>query len=288
MLHLMLGDHHSAVAVGEVSSWFRPTKQHHFQLGCACGDLDCPRWAQLREERESRFHRAVAEETGARYVVDSSKEISWLIDTRRWAAKSGMEVRNVFVWKDPVELAFSFWKRRGDLWLWRREFVKYYQRLEQLKLPIATVNLGEALRSPESKIADLAKAVGMNYEKGMERFWEFEHHHLFGSYGVKRQTQIGDSFFKPPSYPAEFEVHLDELKSGIEEDTEVARLIELLRANDVSEGQAPMREVALSHPLPVWYYAQKAKHRVRRYRPRHKDPDRSHSVATIPVDERAD
>lgn len=292
MLHLMLGSSSEAVAVGEVLNWFRPIKAHHFQPSCACGRTDCPFWNQLSETKESRFHKAVTTTTGKPFVVDSSKEISWLIDTRRWASTSGMSVFNVFIWKDPVDLAHSFWKRTGDLMLWRSEFLKYYKRIDQVALPLLTVNLGELLSTPNTTLSQLCAAIGMRYEPGMERFWEFEHHHLFGNYGVRRQAQIGESYFQPPSYPPEFESQRAILEDGLKEDNEVKELIEFLRDRDVAASGENVSKsqwsVELSHPLPLWYYGQKLKRRVRRLRPKPVDLGRSHSVATIPVENQKD
>lgn len=289
MLHLILGSSSQAVAVGEALNWFRPVKTHHFEIECGCGLSDCSRWEYVREVRESQFHAGVAQRTGAQFVVDSSKEISWLIDARRWAWKSDMNCVNLFVWKDPLELAYSYWKRGGGLMLWRAEFLKYYKRVFASGLPLLTVNLGDLIDHPRSTVSTVAASVGVEYEERMERFWDQEHHHLFGSYGVRRQAQIGESFFKRLSFDGEFQVHVPDLKERIAADVEVSELIEKLRAFDVSQvttNDLPNQYPA--HPLPPFYYAQKLKRRLRRYRPQSSDHSLSHSVATIPVDDSDD
>lgn len=284
----MLAGARDAVAVGEALNWFRPTKTHHFELSCACGDPECSRWVELSRTEEDGFHAAIARQTGSRFVVDSSKELSWLIDTRRWANQRGMSVSNVFVWKDPIQLSYSFWKRTGDPNLWRYEFLTYYNRLRQTGIPLIAINLGDVLAEPRMKLGQLCDALGMVYVDGMERFWNVEHHHLFGNYGVRRQSQIGDSLLEPPVFSQEFQVHVDRLEREIREDAEVGELVARLRSADVSNADQNLIDSTvprISHPLPVWYYGQRFKRGIRRIKPRSNNLPRTHSAATIPVEE---
>ena len=139
LLHLMLGSSPNSFSVGEIESWFRPTDRHHHTLECACGDEYCSVWSELRELRPSHFHKSAALKSGVDYIIDSSKSLSWLIDVGRWSYRNTMHVRYVFVWKEPIDLAFSFWKRGHEIGHWRREFVKYYRRMLQVPFPMRTV-----------------------------------------------------------------------------------------------------------------------------------------------------
>ncbi len=52
----------------------------------------------------------------------------------------------------------------------------------------------------------------MPYFEGKERFWEKEHHYLFGSHTVYQQTARQDSEIKAARvFPPEFQAHQDTL-----------------------------------------------------------------------------
>ncbi len=127
MLHLMLGNSPDAFACGEVHAWYRPHKRHHFIGNCRCGRNPCPVWERIRTVPERQFYKRVIEELKVGFIIDSSKELGWLIDSQDWAIAGGIKVLNLVLWKDPIDLAYSHWKRGEGLNSWRRGFVNFYK-----------------------------------------------------------------------------------------------------------------------------------------------------------------
>jgi len=262
MLHLMLGNAPDAFACGEVQSWFRPDMKHHFRITCPCGNDPCPVWQKLRHLEAHQFHVEACRRLNVKFVIDASKALSWFLDVRRWAGTTGPDVFNVFIWKDLVDLAHSFWKRGYPRMLWRAEFVKYYRRLEQCGLPVIAVNYNELVREPKKKLADLCRVLGMEYFDGKERFWEKESHHLFSSFGVRQQLEAKDSQIREvEEVPSEFLDHAEFVRRTIATDGEVKRLIEFLRRHDVSvyNGPRAQQRFVPRQPFPPWYYWHRAK-----------------------------
>ncbi|RPI34544.1 MAG: hypothetical protein EHM70_02545 [Chloroflexota bacterium] len=292
MLHLILGNAANAFACGEAVSWFRPEKTHHFRFDCACGQSDCPVWSGLKEVPEAQFYAAAFKKLPIHYLVDSSKDISWLLDARRWTGACGIRNINVFIWKDPVDLAYSFWKREYKKTAWRAHFVKYFRRVQEAGLPILAVNYNELARAPQQKIAEICAAIDMPYFAGKERFWEKEQHHLFGSFGVRKQVQIGDSFIQPDkAFPPEFEEQLKDLREQIAKDAEVQEIVTTLRGVDVSvveRGVGARQKFQPPIPYPAWYYWHQFKRLWRQRFPRNSDLTKSKKVATIPISEEGD
>ena len=267
MLHLMLGNASDAFACGEAESWFRPEMKHHFRITCPCGDDPCSVWADLRQLSAAEFHAEACRRLNVRYLIDSSKALSWLLDVRRWAGANGPDIFNIFIWKDPIELAHSFWKRGYDRLLWRTEFVKYYGRLSRIGLPLIAVNYGDLVRQPSLKLAEICRAIGMEYFEGKERFWEKTAHHLYGSPSVRRQAEAKESTIQAMvDMSPDFADQARFVEQTLGQDTEMKRLIEFLRRHDVSNvdaGPRPQRFIP-RHPLPPWYYWQRAKQCYRR------------------------
>jgi len=292
MLHLILGNAPDAFACGEAISWFRPEKTHHFKLDCACGKPDCPVWRDLKSIPENKFYPAAFKKLSINYLIDSSKELSWLLDTRHWTGKYGINNINLFIWKDPLDLAYSFWKREYKKDAWRKHFVTYFQRVQETGLPILAVYYNELVLSPEQKVEEICAAIGIPYFTGKERFWEKEQHHLFGSFGVRRQVQIGDSFIQThkPFHP-DFEKQLMNIQEQIANDVEVQQIVEILQAADVAtvvKGAGARQQFRSRFPYPVWYYSQRVKRFWHQRFPRKTDLTRSKKVATIPVSDKGD
>jgi hypothetical protein len=290
MVHLILGNTADAFSCGEVMNWFRPVKTHHFKINCVCGKYPCPIWEKFETISEEQFYAIAFRELKVNFLIDSSKELSWLIDAWSWATTNEIKAFNIFVWKDPINLAYSFWKRGNDLMFWRSQFVKYYKRVIEVGLPVLAVNYNDLTRNPRVKVAEICAALGMPYFEGKERFWEKEHHHLFGSLGVRRQVEAGNSIIKSKDkYPPDFEIYVDFLQKRIAADSRVQHIVEFLRQADVSliSSEGSYTQQFLPHkPYPPWYYIQRAKQLFRKHFPKKTDPTKHEQVATIPLKQR--
>lgn len=267
MLDLMLGNGSEAFSCGEVYAWFRPWRTHHFDTICSCADgTRCPVWLEARDLPEARFHKGVAELTGSRFVIDSSKQPSWVYDTQRWAESGGYDVYNLALWKDPVDLAHSLWKRGGDIMDWRRSFIRYFNEILELDVPFHAVHFGRLTEDPASTLRTVCEVVGLPWRTDRERFWEGDHHHLFGSMGTRRQVELGESRIASGSqFEDGFEEQLDYLQEQLSEDTELQGLLDLLERRDVSQAEprVPHRHDPPAR-LPMWFHTAKVKRTVRR------------------------
>jgi len=271
MLDLMLGNAPDAFSCGEVYTWFRPWQKYHFQLQCRCGQDPCSIWEQIRHVPENQFHATIVENLGINFVADSSKELCWLIDTQEWAVANQLDVFKLLLWKNPIDLVYSHWKRSGDLTAWRHEFVSYYGKFLQTGLPFRSVHFNELVKHPQRKLEEICAFVGMSYFDGKERFWEKQHHHIGGSHGTFMQMANKDSTIRASeTFAPEFEAHIDTLSQQIAEDSEVQQILDTLRQAEVSAGdssKAVNHGLVARRPYPLWYYARKVRQVFRRYFP---------------------
>ena len=286
MLHLILGNDESAFACGEIVNRFRPVKTHHRPFECACRVYPCPVWQRLDSTNERTFYREAFNILGVDLITDSSKEASWLLDARRWAERDDLTTINVFVYKDPIDLAYSFWKRGHNLMRWRSELVLYYGRVLGVGLPLLTINLGELLENPAGKVEQTCRVIGIPYAPGKERFWEKSHHHAFGNLGVQRQVQSGRSVFqRDRTYPADFAQHIDELRGRIASDLELQWLLQHLADAEVKnhpEAAGRGQQFDRPRPYPTWYYRQRLRRLWYGRFPRTDDAAVSEAAATVP------
>jgi len=273
MLDLMLGNAPDAFSCGEVSAWFRPWRTHHFRIDCSCHQDPCPYWSKIKDYPERNFHRQVFEQLNVNYVIDSSKEIRWIVDNNNWAARHQIRVINLLIWKDPMDLAYSYWKRDYGPFFWRRVFVDYYTKFLQVELPFVSVSHKELVQHPGEKLAHICQVVGMPYFQGKERFWEKEHHFVFGSGGVQKQTAYGTSEIRSDDpFTPQFRQEMENLSEKIDQDAQVQKILGALKKAEVSHYDRNMTLLYQQSALPVakrpfWYYKDWLKRKIRGYFP---------------------
>jgi hypothetical protein len=287
MLDLILGNAPDAFSCGEVSAWFRPYRKHHFQIECVCGERPCPVWEKLKDLTESTFHAELAKRMGIRFVIDSSKDICWLIDAQGWASDHDLRTATILIWKDPVDLAYSYWKRGRDAFAWREAFVKCYGWVQQIGLPYVSVQYDDLAADPARTTEALCHALGMPYFDGKVRFWEKQCHHLFGSTGIRLQAGAKDSRIESTKrYPKEFESHRDELLRRLEQDEQAQKVMRALKRFDILLAPPKDMYAAAYVPkriLPFWYYRKKTLRRLRRHFPERYENSARLEIETVPV-----
>jgi len=287
MLDLILGNGPDAFSCGEVSAWFRPYRKHHLRIDCLCGQDPCPVWEKIKDIPERFFHAAVAKELNVKFMIDSSKDICWLVDAQKWASSQGLRTVNLMIWKDPVDLAYSYWKRGRQIEGARRAFVKCYGWALRLELPFLSIRYDELVRDPSGSVERLCQALGMPYFEGKSRFWEKKHHHLFGSGGIRTQAEDKDSRIeKSKAYPAEFEKQRSSIEKRLAGDRNVQRIILALRRADVlrrDEAGIPETDFIRPRRMPLWYYRKMVIRSLRRYLPERYDDSKGRAVETIPL-----
>lgn len=269
MLDLMLGNADNAFSCGEVYSWFRPTRRNHFVLRCsACAPEPCAIWNGLKDVKENLFHDTIFRKLGVDLVVDSSKNLCWVLDSNTWARRRSIRVVNLVIWKDPVDLAYSFFKRGGTSMEWRDPFVDYYSKFISLGMPFISVSYDELVADPARKLRAVCEAIQIPYFSGKENFWIKKHHHLFGSGGTRKQMVAGNSAIKSTPRSPEFLAVEQSIRDAIQQDSAVHRIIDELSRHEISSlgGLVPDRS-APRNGRPVWYYYRMAKCRLRRYFP---------------------
>ncbi|GAB4534108.1 MAG: hypothetical protein Kow0063_16860 [Anaerolineae bacterium] len=272
MFGLMLGNGPDVFYCGEVFARFRPWQKHHFLSKCRCGQVPCPVWEKIGAAPARRFHATVFEQLGVHFVVDSSKDLVWVIDTHRWAATSGIKVLNLLLWKSPINQAYSQWKRGEGLTGWRRAFVSYYKKFLQVGLPFRSVSFNDLVGNPQGKLSRICEIIGMPYFPGKERFWEEQHHYLFGSHGTYEQVAARKSVIRASEdFPPEFEAYVDDLARQIAQDSEVQQILGALQQMEVSNNNDDLGQEArafeVRSPYPLWYYLMRIRQMICRYLP---------------------
>lgn len=255
LLDLMLGNHPETFSCGEVYAYFRPWRKHHYYAKCGCGKDPCPVWDKLMAVPEDGFHQAAASLPGINHVVDSSKDLSWVLKSSEWARRSGMHVRHVVIWKEPIQLAYSHWKRKQPLNSFRHDFLVYYGRFLKLGLPFVSVNFDTLVSNPAETIRKLCELVGLPWREGQEEFWNKEHHQLFGAASTGQQASAGNSRIETrKDYPEQFLSKYEPLLSDLANNSRFLEIIAALEEKEIGKDSVPSFTGRANPPKPLWYY----------------------------------
>lgn len=256
MLDAILGNARDAFSCGEMYAWFRPWHINHYSIDCACGNANCSIWKKLKEFDETEIYDAIFKELNVNYIIDSSANLAWVID-QNLRLKNRYDIINLVIWKNPITLYYSYWKREikkiKGLHSFSSNFKKYYGNIIKSGLPFYSVKYESFVNDTSTVLKKLCEVIDMPYFEGKDRFWEKEHHFLYGSYGVKKQILNKTSMIiREESKPEEFNQVMTEVQDYISKDENLSLIINSLSKYDVLN-----ESIADSHSEKIYWTHQK-------------------------------
>lgn len=217
LLELVLGAHSRVFGLGELVNLYRGVDgpRDPFPRLCRICEGRCPFWNDTVEIRvlEAHFSRAghlapirrwvnrKSENVYQRFfgwsgkdvLIDSSKRVRWIAQQlrprRNWKTispvliyltRDGRAVVNSKLRKNPetdIRVEAREWKERVNR---MNEFYANYPERQRLAIAYE-----EFASQPESVIRSLCDFLELDFEPGMLRFWEHEHHTTFGNAGTR-------------------------------------------------------------------------------------------------------
>lgn len=259
MLDLMLGNGPEAFSCGEVHALFRPFRTSHRGLADALLDQSDPNdpWARIGPVGQEGFHARVASALGVNVVVDSSKDLGWMIDAHDWARRSGLLVANVVIWKYPHELAESYHKRDLGFEASRHHFLTYHQRLLSTGVPFTAVRWRDLAADPAATLRSLCELMGIPWRDGRERFWEAGATHLLGNAGTRAQADAGASKVRAPEpTPREIMEPFARFSARSRYESDAKPIIDRLLERDILQGTPAGPAPPTTPRKGGWYHRQ--------------------------------
>jgi len=268
MVDLIMGNDPGGFSLGEVCSWYRPTRTHHFDIKCGCGVYPCPMWQRLRETSERDLYDELLGQRDLDFVVDSSKRLTWVIDQNlRLHAQGRHEVYNLFLYKAPASLHYSRWKRGIRSLSGTAGAYQYYARAVAAGIPFVSVNYDWLVENMDEGLSAICRWVGIDFFSGKERFWEKTHHHLFGSFGPRRQLFAKSPRIYRESFAEDYCAAVDDLQMQLERNERLQAVLRELAHRDIRNRRIEGFSRASTVRRPWFYYRQRAEEWKRRFFP---------------------
>jgi hypothetical protein len=215
----------------------------------------------LKNLSEKEFHKKCFEILDVDILVDSSKNLTWVIDDNIQARKDWFDVFNVLLYKELVSFFYSYWKRGFSINKARKDiFVKYYKHFFQSNLPFIALDYNKLVADPSATLENLCQLLGISYFEGKEKFWEKVHHHLFGSRGTRKQVESANSVIRnEEDYPAEFQKMIPYIEADNLRDKAFQVVLAELKDHEMRQNNLLATDVK----KPYWYYLSKLKQKIR-------------------------
>ena len=191
-LDLTLAHDEAGFSCGEVVAFFYPTKPHHSNPNCAafprCGCVSnhCKVWQNLKAHGPKNLYQSIFDQfPEISFIVDSSKDPLWIAEQNERLAKADISVKNVVIWKTPLEIAASFAKRDQEN-KWERAWVNYYRIFVTLLGDNwRSVRYDDFVKNP-STLEQLCRTLDIPNFSGKEKYWnKYPYNSLFGNHSAK-------------------------------------------------------------------------------------------------------
>lgn len=201
----MLGSHSKALSMTELRSFVIGGRK---PFRCkTCHSEDCPVWThELTKKLVSigpshEIYKLIGKQSGKQILIDSSKIVGdWFSKTL--IGLNPQDVLCIHISKAPEEYGGSERNKShytslynvadiGNNW-WRSntDILRY---LSNVPYESVSIRYRDLVDNPEPVLSFLLSKIGLDYETGMEKFWNYEHHPLWGNKGTRSHLDGTDS-----------------------------------------------------------------------------------------------
>ncbi len=205
LLDYMLGSHKSALSLTELRAFITGERKPFSCKKCNPAD-SCPIYSPSTTKKlleigpHSNLYRTIAEVSGANILIDSSKNIPWFRSTLKGLVKADVLILHIS--KSPEEYGGSERSKYHKTSLrsveeigrkWWQVNSQILQFLSRSPYPSLTIRYRDLISNPTDTLTEILTVLGEKYEDGMEYFWKYDHHPLWGNKGTRSHISGTDS-----------------------------------------------------------------------------------------------
>ena len=181
LLDQVLSNDPKAMSLGEIYALFHPTRKHHFEeLDNLSND---PVWSIIiKEGKKNLYPNLIKYFPDIDIFVDSSKDPFWFAYHKKVKKSDSYSIKNILIYKLPVELAKSFIKRGNKNWA--RTYIHYHKKYFSIIRNFITISYKDLILY-ENALDLLCQELGIKYFPDKKKYWLKEHNTFFGSNSVR-------------------------------------------------------------------------------------------------------
>ncbi len=203
LLGLILGRAEGAFYIGEGAKirYLHDLNKPLRKRACkVCGEA-CPVWSGFHWNSARPLYRQVAAHTGARIIVDSTKNPAWIAARSRELADEGGGRALIYLQRDGRAVLNSRFRKyperdaAGQIQSWMDQISASQRAFDAFEGPKITVRYEELATRPEAVIRKICDVLSLPFRPEMLAFNEGESHPLGGNTGtqfVAARSKVAD------------------------------------------------------------------------------------------------
>lgn len=178
LLDMILANDPKGYSLGEFSAVIKPWRKHHYSEKNKLIKNN-HKWHSLLEDSDNIYSKLFDTYPEIDFFVDSSKNPIWIAKNTRLLEKQNINYQIVLIYKNPEELANSFYKR-NLLSKWKVNYRSYHKKFFSLINNYYKISY-EDLINNEEEFKKLCNYLDIDYFKEKKEFWSKEHKTFFGN-----------------------------------------------------------------------------------------------------------
>ena len=208
--------------LGEIRAVFHPTRIHHKIFIKEIQNSKNIWFSVFYGDKTSYPKNVFKVFPKKRFLVDSSKNPFWINKINKLSNSNNIDCKNILIYKDPIDFAYSILKRGGTNWV--KKYInyhkKYFTEIENFYVISFT-----SLTNSEESLFKLCEWLGIKnfYEKS--NYWQNKSFPgFFGSSTPNKNNTI-----RKPKVPKEFK---SKINLELNENRELNQIWEFLKRHD--------------------------------------------------------
>ncbi len=205
ILDYMLGSHSKALSLTELRAFIVGGRKPFTCKSCQPPE-SCPIYSPdfteklLRIGARPEIYDEISRKSGADILIDSSKSINWCKKTLKHTDPKN--ILFVHISKSPEEYGGSERNKSHPSSLssvdsignkWWRQNTDILRFLYFSPYRAISVRYQDLIENPRKILEEILSYIDAEYEAGMENFWNYHHHPLWGNKGTRSHLNMSDS-----------------------------------------------------------------------------------------------
>lgn len=206
LLGLLLGSHPDAFYAGEAAKtrFLGDTRKPEHKRVCKLCGPECPVWGDFVVADSPDLYEQLARKTGAKVVIDSTKNLQWLDEKTEAVRAGGGRAALIFLQRDGRAVINSRVRKYPErdpeqlIRSWVQRMHKTQALYDAFEGPKVVVRYEELATAPARTLRRICEALDIAFDPEMLDFATREHHVLGGNNGTQWQVgrKLEDTFVK--------------------------------------------------------------------------------------------
>ena len=211
-----------ALYTGEMQALFYPKRIHHFDVlkEITTGKSD---WKGILEKEFTKLPISIFDAfIDKEFIIDSSKNSFWISKLTSNAARQSVNHKNVLIYKDPEDFAYSILKRGGEDWV--RQYIAYHKKYFSNINNFYVISFTSLVNNKQT-LKSLCEWLGIKYFEAKYNYWENPNQGFFGSNTPNTKRSIDYKNDIPTEY-------IETIEKNIRDNPEINTIWNFLKNNE--------------------------------------------------------